>query len=115
MVQKGDELNRPIPCESSYLEYLSYFRQAKYSRFLQYPQALHHLSLLTAKGETGESFRRAFREQPLVAQELAGKQIAHWAAWRETTAQEAETATATENRTEANATGGAEASDSRDV
>ncbi|GAA5895980.1 mediator complex subunit SOH1 [Sporobolomyces salmoneus] len=67
----------------NYLNYLLYFRSPRYSRFLQYPQCLHHLSLLTAPGETGKSFRQAFKDQPLMAQELAGKQIAHWAGWRE--------------------------------
>ncbi|GAA5981367.1 hypothetical protein JCM5350_004381 [Sporobolomyces pararoseus] len=67
----------------NYLNYLTYFRSPKYSRFLQYPQCLHHLSLLTATGETGKSFRTALKEQPLMAQELAGKQVAHWAGWRE--------------------------------
>jgi len=38
---------------------------------------------LTAPGETGKSFRTAIKEQPLMAQELAGKQVAHWAGWRE--------------------------------
>ncbi|GAA6036711.1 hypothetical protein JCM8097_003441 [Rhodosporidiobolus ruineniae] len=67
----------------NYLTYLLYFRQLRYARFLQYPQTLHHLQLLTAPGSAGESFRKALKEQPLVAQELAGKQIAHWASWRE--------------------------------
>jgi len=76
-------LHADIPALSSYLQYLLYFRQPKYSRFLQYPQCLHHLSLLTAEGETGKSFRTAIKEQPLMAQDLAGKQVAHWAGWRE--------------------------------
>ncbi|GAA6019608.1 hypothetical protein JCM10207_006942 [Rhodosporidiobolus poonsookiae] len=67
----------------NYLSYLLYFRQPRYARFLQYPQALHHLGLLTAPGESGASFRRALKDQPLMAQELAGKQVAHWAGWRE--------------------------------
>jgi mediator of RNA polymerase II transcription subunit 31 len=72
-----------FPLVDSYLNYLLYFKSPRYSRFLQYPQCLHHLSLLTAPGETGKSFRTAFKEQPLMAQELAGKQVAHWAGWRE--------------------------------
>ncbi|GAA5961369.1 hypothetical protein JCM21900_006682 [Sporobolomyces salmonicolor] len=67
----------------NYLQYLLYFRGPQYSRFLQYPQALHHLELLTAPGEKGSSFRKALKEQPLLLQELAGRQVAHWAGWRE--------------------------------
>ncbi|GAA6060674.1 hypothetical protein JCM10212_005056, partial [Sporobolomyces blumeae] len=68
---------------TNYLTYLLYFRQARYARFLQYPHCLHHLALLTAPGEPGKQFRQAFKDQPLFAQELAGKQVAHWAGWRE--------------------------------
>uniref|UniRef100_A0A0K3C4K3 Mediator of RNA polymerase II transcription subunit 31 n=1 Tax=Rhodotorula toruloides TaxID=5286 RepID=A0A0K3C4K3_RHOTO len=53
----------------NYLTYLLYFRQPTYSRFLQYPQSLHHLTLLTSSS----SFRKAMKEQPLLAQEWAGK------------------------------------------
>ncbi|GAA5905715.1 hypothetical protein JCM8208_000874 [Rhodotorula glutinis] len=67
----------------NYLTYLLYFRQPSHARFLQYPQSLHHLALLTAPGAPGESFRRALKEDGLLAQELAGAQIAHWAGWRE--------------------------------
>ncbi|GAA5949182.1 hypothetical protein JCM10213_008235 [Rhodosporidiobolus nylandii] len=67
----------------NYLTYLLYFRQPRYSRFLQYPQCLHHLSLLTAPGAAGESFRKALKEDGLMPQTLAGKQVAHWAGWRE--------------------------------
>ncbi|KAJ8293714.1 Mediator of RNA polymerase II transcription subunit 31 [Rhodotorula toruloides] len=63
----------------NYLTYLLYFRQPTYSRFLQYPQSLHHLTLLTSSA----SFRKALKEQPLLAQEWAGKMVAHWAVWRE--------------------------------
>ncbi|BGP01153.1 suppressor of hpr1 [Rhodotorula toruloides] len=63
----------------NYLTYLLYFRQPTYSRFLQYPQSLHHLTLLTSSS----SFRKAMKEQPLLAQEWAGKMVAHWAGWRE--------------------------------
>lgn len=67
------------PPSHSYLTYLLYFRQPRYSRFLQYPQSLHHLTLLTSSS----SFRKALKEQPLLAQEWAGKMVAHWAGWRE--------------------------------
>ncbi|GAA5827515.1 hypothetical protein JCM11251_003844 [Rhodosporidiobolus azoricus] len=67
----------------NYLNYLLYFRSPRYARFLQYPQCLHHLSLLTAPGLPGETFRKTLKEQPLFAQELAGRQVAHWAGWRE--------------------------------
>ncbi|BGP49468.1 suppressor of hpr1 [Rhodotorula kratochvilovae] len=67
----------------NYLSYLTYFRRPAYARFLQYPQALHHLALLTAPAAAGEAFRRALKEDGLLAQEMAGRQIAHWAGWRE--------------------------------
>ncbi|GAA5839526.1 hypothetical protein JCM9279_005968 [Rhodotorula babjevae] len=67
----------------NYLTYLLYFRRPSHARFLQYPQSLHHLALLTAPGAPGASFRRALKEDGLLAQELAGAQIAHWAGWRE--------------------------------
>ncbi|GAA6050732.1 hypothetical protein JCM3770_006599 [Rhodotorula araucariae] len=67
----------------NYLSYLTYFRRPSYARFLQYPQALHHLALLTADGAAGEAFRRALKDDGLLAQEMAGGQIAHWAGWRE--------------------------------
>ncbi|ORY52817.1 SOH1-domain-containing protein [Leucosporidium creatinivorum] len=67
----------------SYLNYLLYFTSPRFARFLQYPQALHHLHLLTDK-VAGPAFRTALKEQPLLAQDLAGKQLAHWAGWRET-------------------------------
>ncbi|CEQ41252.1 SPOSA6832_02944 [Sporobolomyces salmonicolor] len=73
----------PVSLCPHYLQYLLYFRRPQYSRFLQYPQALHHLELLTAPGEKGNSFRKALKEQPLLVQELAGRQVAHWAGWRE--------------------------------
>ncbi|GJN90162.1 hypothetical protein Rhopal_003161-T1 [Rhodotorula paludigena] len=66
-----------------YLTYLLYFRDPRYARFLQYPQCLHHLSLLTAPGAAGSSFRRALKDDGLLAQEWAGKMVAHWAGWRE--------------------------------
>ncbi|GAA5999466.1 mediator complex subunit SOH1 [Rhodotorula paludigena] len=67
----------------NYLTYLLYFREPRYARFLQYPQCLHHLSLLTAPGAAGSSFRRALKDDGLLAQEWAGKMVAHWAGWRE--------------------------------
>lgn len=68
---------------NSYLRYLLYFRDPRYSRFLQYPSSLEHLSLLTAPDPAGSAFRNAWREQPLMAQEWAGKMVARWAEWRE--------------------------------
>lgn len=68
---------------NSYLRYLLYFRDPRYARFLHYPSSLEHLSLLTAPDPAGQSFRNAWREQPLMAQEWAGKMVARWAEWRE--------------------------------
>ena len=67
---------------NSYLTYLRYFKSPRYARFLQYPQALHHLDLLTSP-TSGKAFRTALKDQPLLAQDLAGKQLSHWAGWRE--------------------------------
>ncbi|KAG0662769.1 suppressor of hpr1 [Rhodotorula mucilaginosa] len=72
------------PTFLNYLRYLLYFRDdPRYSRFLQYPSSLEHLSLLTAPDPAGQSFRNAWSEQPLMAQEWAGKMVARWAEWRE--------------------------------
>lgn len=63
----------------------------------RYPQALHHIDLLThvatarngiagkgMEGKVGENkFMKALREDQNVALELAGRQLAHWAGWRE--------------------------------
>lgn len=70
------------PHARSYLTYLNYFTKPSYSRFLSYPQALHNLSLLTDP-TSGEQFRMALKDQPLLAQDLAGKMLGHWAGWRE--------------------------------
>lgn len=61
----------------NYLDYLKYWHLPQYARFIQYPQCLHHLDLLSH-----EVFREALKAQN-VAQELAGKQLEHWATWRE--------------------------------
>ncbi|GAA5871150.1 hypothetical protein JCM3774_006806 [Rhodotorula dairenensis] len=71
------------PTFLNYLRYLLYFRDPRYARFLQYPSALEHLNLLTAPDPAGQSFRTALRDQPLMAQEWAGKMVARWAGWRE--------------------------------
>ncbi|KAK4047045.1 suppressor of hpr1 [Microbotryomycetes sp. JL221] len=71
------------PAFVNYLHYLNYFKDPKYSRFVQYPQCLHHLDLLTAPNDKGLGFRQALKLQPLLAQDLATKQLSHWAVWRE--------------------------------
>ncbi|KAH7092714.1 SOH1-domain-containing protein [Auriculariales sp. MPI-PUGE-AT-0066] len=60
----------------NYLDYLQYWKQRDYARFIQYPHALHHLDLLQKK---------AFREQ--IAKDewrdfLNQKQFDHWRTWR---------------------------------
>ncbi|KAK4705035.1 mediator of RNA polymerase II transcription subunit 31, partial [Phenoliferia sp. Uapishka_3] len=64
----------------NYLNYLKYWHQPRFARFIQYPQSLHLLDLLTHPSGT-------LREQLLtnqnLGQDLAGKQLAHWAGWRE--------------------------------
>lgn len=67
----------------SYLQYLRYFCDPRYARFLQYPSSLEHLSLLTAPDPAGQLFRTTLRDQPLMVQEWAGKMVARWAGWRE--------------------------------
>ncbi|GAA5987376.1 hypothetical protein JCM10908_001931 [Rhodotorula pacifica] len=70
------------PSFLNYLRYLLYFRDPRYARFLQYPTSLDHLNLLTAPDPAGQSFRTSLRDQPLMAQEWAGKMVARWAGWR---------------------------------
>ncbi|BGP56397.1 Mediator of RNA polymerase II transcription subunit 31 [Rhodotorula sphaerocarpa] len=71
------------PTFLNYLKYLLYFRDPRYARFLQYPTSLEHLALLTAPDPAGQMFRTTLRDQPLMAQEWAGKMVARWAGWRE--------------------------------
>ena len=66
------------PSFLSYLCYLSYFRQPAFSKFLHYPQCLHHLSLLSES----EAFREAIMHDATVA-ELGKAQMEHWRTWRE--------------------------------
>ena len=66
------------PAFLGYLEYLQYFKQPRYARFIQYPQCLHHLELCVKS----ESFREAIRHDTTVG-ELAREQTEHWRTWRE--------------------------------
>lgn len=62
----------------AYLRYLEYLRSPEYAKFIQYPQCLHHLELVTAS----ESFREAIQHDA-TAGELAKGSIEHWRTWRE--------------------------------
>ncbi|KAH8080842.1 mediator of RNA polymerase II transcription subunit 31 [Filobasidium floriforme] len=56
----------------NYLDYLSYWRRPDYAQFINYPTALHHLSLLSSS----PSFRQALKSYQFVddmqKQELLG-------------------------------------------
>merc|ERR1712093_636336 len=66
------------PSFLAYLSYLEYFRQPSFSKFLHYPQCLHHLELLNKSS----AFREAIKHDATVA-ELAKSQVEHWRTWRE--------------------------------
>ncbi|KAF9512169.1 hypothetical protein BS47DRAFT_1486428 [Hydnum rufescens UP504] len=59
-----------------YLDYLQYWTGPEYARFVVYPHALHHLSLLQNPG-----FREALKNTA-TAQWLSEKQFDHWRTWR---------------------------------
>ncbi|KAK0484396.1 SOH1 family protein [Armillaria luteobubalina] len=56
------------PAFINFLEYLQYFRDKDYARFIHYPHALHHLELLQHAQEY-----------------LHQKQFDHWRTWRDPT------------------------------
>lgn len=66
------------PSFQNYLSHLEYFKQPRYSKFIQYPQCLHHLELLIKS----QSFREALMHDATTG-ELAKIQVEHWKTWRE--------------------------------
>ncbi|KAM0754500.1 SOH1-domain-containing protein [Meredithblackwellia eburnea MCA 4105] len=64
----------------NYLKYLEYWHKPQFTRFIQYPQSLHHLKLLN---HPSKLLIEALTNNQNVAQDLAVKQLAHWAGWRE--------------------------------
>ncbi|KAF9231399.1 SOH1-domain-containing protein [Melanogaster broomeanus] len=64
------------PAFVNYLEYLQYWRQKDYARFIHYPHALHHLELLQHARFRSEIKKDDWREY------LNQKQFDHWRTWR---------------------------------
>ncbi|KIJ19127.1 hypothetical protein PAXINDRAFT_109664 [Paxillus involutus ATCC 200175] len=64
------------PAFVNYLEYLQYWRQKDYARFIHYPHALHHLELLQHARFRSEMKKDEWREF------LNQKQFDHWRTWR---------------------------------
>jgi len=64
------------PAFIRYLEYLLYWKEREYARFIVYPHALHHLDLLQ-----NQEFRDALKIGD-TAPWLHQKQFDHWRTWR---------------------------------
>ncbi|KAG9104018.1 suppressor of hpr1 [Ceratobasidium sp. 370] len=60
----------------NYLEYLQYWRERDYARFIVYPHCLHYLELLQH-----EQFRKELKN-PLTRMRLEHYQFEHWRTWR---------------------------------
>ncbi|KIJ50717.1 hypothetical protein M422DRAFT_74446 [Sphaerobolus stellatus SS14] len=63
------------PAFVNFLNYLQYWKQKEYARFIAYPHALHHLDLLqheTFREEIGKDEWREYLNQ---------KQFDHWRTW----------------------------------
>ncbi|KAJ7594680.1 SOH1-domain-containing protein [Mycena floridula] len=65
------------PAFINFLEYLMYFREKDYARFIHYPHALHHLELLQHSKFRSDIKGELFREY------LNQKQFDHWRTWRD--------------------------------
>ncbi|KAH7925929.1 SOH1-domain-containing protein, partial [Leucogyrophana mollusca] len=63
------------PAFVNYLEYLQYWREKNYARFIHYPHALHHLELLQHARFRAEIKKDEWREY------LNQKQFDHWRTW----------------------------------
>jgi len=59
-----------------YLEYLTYWGDREYARFIHYPHALHHLELLQHP-----QFRTEMKKDGWL--DLNQKQFDHWRTWRD--------------------------------
>ncbi|KIM45083.1 hypothetical protein M413DRAFT_441747 [Hebeloma cylindrosporum] len=69
------------PAFINFLEYLLYFKQKDYARFIHYPHALHHLELLQHA-----QFRSQMKKDEFLRDFLHQKQFDHWRTWREPSA-----------------------------
>ncbi|THH09221.1 hypothetical protein EW145_g2172 [Phellinidium pouzarii] len=65
------------PTFVNFLEYLLYWKEKDYARFIHYPHALHHLELLQNAQFRSEIGKDEWREY------LNQKQFDHWRTWRE--------------------------------
>ncbi|KAG1799911.1 SOH1-domain-containing protein [Suillus plorans] len=65
------------PAFINYLEYLTYWKEKDYARFIHYPHALHHLDLLQHAQFRSEMKKDEWREY------LNQKQYDHWRTWRD--------------------------------
>ncbi|PBK81913.1 SOH1-domain-containing protein [Armillaria gallica] len=68
------------PAFINFLEYLQYFRDKDYARFIHYPHALHHLELLQHA-----QFRAEMKKDEFLREYLHQKQFDHWRTWRDPT------------------------------
>jgi len=66
------------PAFVNFLEYLLYFKEKDYARFIHYPHALHHLELLQHA-----QFRFLLKKDEFLREYLHQKQFDHWQTWRE--------------------------------
>ncbi|QRW00039.1 mediator of RNA polymerase II transcription subunit [Ceratobasidium sp. AG-Ba] len=64
------------PAFINYLNYLQYWRERDYARFIVYPHCLHYLELLQH-----EQFRKELKN-PLTRMRLEHYQFEHWRTWR---------------------------------
>ncbi|KIK90510.1 hypothetical protein PAXRUDRAFT_14315 [Paxillus rubicundulus Ve08.2h10] len=71
------------PAFVNYLEYLQYWRQKDYARFIHYPHALHHLELLQHARFRSEMKKDEWRDR------LNQKQFDHWRTWQNPPAESA--------------------------
>ncbi|KAG2358949.1 SOH1-domain-containing protein [Suillus spraguei] len=65
------------PAFINYLQYLTYWKEKDYARFIHYPHALHHLDLLQHAQFRSEMKKDEWRDI------LNQKQYDHWRTWRD--------------------------------
>ncbi|KAI0790715.1 SOH1-domain-containing protein [Abortiporus biennis] len=65
------------PAFVNFLNYLQYWKEKDYARFILYPHALHHLELLQHAQFRSEIAKDEWREY------LNQKQFDHWRTWRD--------------------------------
>ncbi|KAJ3569614.1 hypothetical protein NP233_g4923 [Leucocoprinus birnbaumii] len=68
------------PAFINFLEYLLYWKEKDYARFIHYPHALHHLELLQHA-----RFRSEMKKDDFFREFLHQKQFDHWRTWRDPT------------------------------